>query len=48
MQQKDEDFFYLIDVDDESHLRNVLWTHPKGKTAYQDFNDVYILTQLAL
>ncbi|XP_057808464.1 protein FAR-RED IMPAIRED RESPONSE 1-like [Salvia miltiorrhiza] len=39
-QKNDKDFFYLMDVDDDSRLRNVLWIHPRSRAAYEDFHDV--------
>ena len=40
MQQMDGEFFHSIDVDYEIRLRNVLWIHPRGKAAYDEFHDV--------
>ncbi|XP_047978717.1 protein FAR-RED IMPAIRED RESPONSE 1-like [Salvia hispanica] len=40
LQQNDSDFFYLIDIGDDSRLRHVMWIHPWSRAAYQDFHDV--------
>ncbi|XP_057791034.1 protein FAR-RED IMPAIRED RESPONSE 1-like [Salvia miltiorrhiza] len=40
LQQNDKDFFYLLDIDDDSRLRHVMWIHPWSRAAYQDFHDV--------
>ncbi|XP_042032209.1 protein FAR-RED IMPAIRED RESPONSE 1-like [Salvia splendens] len=40
LQQNDRDFFYLIDIGDDSRLRHVMWIHPRSRAAYQDFHDV--------
>ena len=47
MQQKDRDFFYLIDVTDDSHLRNVMWIHPRGSLSGVQWC-LYLSTQLTL
>ncbi|XP_050212818.2 protein FAR-RED IMPAIRED RESPONSE 1-like [Mercurialis annua] len=40
MQQHDRNFFHLMDVNDEGRLVNVLWIHPRGRAAYEEFHDV--------
>ncbi|XP_052172295.1 protein FAR1-RELATED SEQUENCE 5-like [Diospyros lotus] len=40
MQQKDGDFFHLMNVNDEGMLTNVLWVHPRVKAAYEEFHVV--------
>ncbi|KAL8456720.1 hypothetical protein ACS0TY_034823 [Phlomoides rotata] len=40
LQHRDVIFFYMIDIDDEGRLRNVLLIHPRSRAAYEDFNDV--------
>ncbi|KAL6557885.1 hypothetical protein OROMI_018235 [Orobanche minor] len=40
LQQKDRNFFHLMDIDDRSRLRNVMWIHSRSRATYQDFNDV--------
>ncbi|XP_057997938.1 protein FAR1-RELATED SEQUENCE 5-like [Hevea brasiliensis] len=40
MQQKDHNFLYLMQLDSDNRLCNVLWVHPCGRAAYQEFHDV--------
>lgn len=40
MQTKNPNFFYLLDLDLEGHLRNVFWADSRSRAAYQYFNDV--------
>lgn len=40
MQAKNPNFFYLMDLDVEGHLRNVFWADAKSRAAYRYFNDV--------
>lgn len=40
MQAKNPNFFYLMDLDIEGHLRNVLWADARARAAYQYFGDV--------
>ncbi|OMP08529.1 Zinc finger, PMZ-type [Corchorus olitorius] len=40
MQEKDPNFFYAMDLDDEHRLKNVFWVDGKGREDYQDFGDV--------
>ncbi|XP_073133343.1 protein FAR-RED IMPAIRED RESPONSE 1-like [Henckelia pumila] len=48
MQQRDINFFHLMDVDDECKLNNVLWIHPRSKVAYEKFHDVCESIKIAL
>ncbi|KAH6838092.1 hypothetical protein C2S53_001183 [Perilla frutescens var. hirtella] len=32
-------FYHLMATDNEGHLRNVLWIHPRSRAAYEDFHD---------
>ncbi|XP_068665544.1 protein FAR1-RELATED SEQUENCE 6-like isoform X2 [Aristolochia californica] len=40
MQSKDSNFFYLMDMDEEGHLRNVFWADARSRAAYKYFGDV--------
>ncbi|KAK8942651.1 Protein FAR1-RELATED SEQUENCE 6 [Platanthera zijinensis] len=40
MQAKNPNFFYLMDLDVEGHLRNVFWADARSRAAYQHFGDV--------
>lgn len=40
MQAKNPNFFYLMDLDIEGHLRNVFWADARSRAAYQHFGDV--------
>ncbi|KAF8390318.1 hypothetical protein HHK36_024843 [Tetracentron sinense] len=40
MQQKNSNFFYLMDLDNEGKLRNVLWADARSRAAYGYFGDV--------
>ncbi|XP_008788240.2 protein FAR1-RELATED SEQUENCE 6-like isoform X1 [Phoenix dactylifera] len=40
MQTKNPNFFYLLDLDVEGHLRNVFWADSRSRAAYQYFSDV--------
>ncbi|KAH0688883.1 hypothetical protein KY289_016241 [Solanum tuberosum] len=40
MQMKDDEFFYVIDTDDATRLRNVVWVQTHYKYAYREFSDV--------
>ncbi|KAJ6792004.1 protein FAR1-RELATED SEQUENCE 6-like isoform X3 [Iris pallida] len=39
-QAKNPNFFYLMDLDVEGHLRNVFWADARSRAAYRYFNDV--------
>lgn len=40
MQAKNPNFFYLMDLDAEGHLKNVFWADARSRAAYKFFNDV--------
>lgn len=40
MQAKQPNFFYLMNMDLEGHLRNVFWADARSREAYRYFNDV--------
>ncbi|KAF8389052.1 hypothetical protein HHK36_025737 [Tetracentron sinense] len=40
MQQRNSNFFYLMDLDNEGHLRNVFWADVRSRAAYGYFGDV--------
>ncbi|KAI9182833.1 hypothetical protein LWI28_029270 [Acer negundo] len=40
MQYKNPGFFALMDLDNDRRLKNVFWTDPRSKAAYQYFGDV--------
>lgn len=43
MQVKNPNFFYLMDLDIDGHLRNVFWADARSRAAYQHFGDVVSL-----
>jgi len=40
MQKQNNQFYYVIDVDDESRLRNVFWADARCRVAYEYFGEV--------
>ncbi|XP_041011301.1 protein FAR-RED IMPAIRED RESPONSE 1-like [Juglans microcarpa x Juglans regia] len=40
MQSQNDGFFYIMDVDDETRLRNVFWADARSRAAYESFGDV--------
>ncbi|XP_022894740.1 protein FAR1-RELATED SEQUENCE 6-like [Olea europaea var. sylvestris] len=40
MQARNSNFFYTIDRDEESHIRNVFWADARCRAAYESFGDV--------
>ncbi|XP_059455779.1 protein FAR1-RELATED SEQUENCE 5-like [Corylus avellana] len=40
MQQKNDRFFYVIDLDKESHLKHVFCADARSRVAYESFGDV--------
>ncbi|XP_068639997.1 protein FAR1-RELATED SEQUENCE 6-like [Aristolochia californica] len=42
MQIKNANFFYLLDLDEEGHWRNVFWSDTNFRIAYQYFGDVIL------
>lgn len=42
MQARHPNFFYLLDLDVEGHLKNVFWADARSRAAYKFFNDVIL------
>jgi len=40
MQQKNNDFYYVMDINEEGRLRNVFWADARSRAAYEEFGDV--------
>ncbi|XP_059637753.1 protein FAR-RED IMPAIRED RESPONSE 1-like [Cornus florida] len=40
MQNRNPNFFYMIDMDEEGRLRNVFWADARCRAAYESFGDV--------
>ncbi|CAL9748872.1 unnamed protein product [Musa acuminata subsp. burmannicoides] len=40
MKSKNSSFFYAMDVDEESRIKNVLWADARSRAAYEEFGDV--------
>ncbi|KAH7650627.1 FHY3/FAR1 family protein [Dioscorea alata] len=40
MQHRNSNFYHLIDMDEERHLRNIFWADARSITAYEAFGDV--------
>jgi hypothetical protein len=40
MQKQNDGFYYVMDVDDDSRLRNVFWAHVRSRAAYEFFGDI--------
>jgi len=40
MPELNRDFFFEIDIDDESHIRNVLWADARSRAACEHFGDI--------
>ena len=40
MQEKDDRFYYVMNVDDRSRLRNVFWADARSRGTYEYFGDV--------
>ncbi|XP_039146804.1 protein FAR1-RELATED SEQUENCE 8-like [Dioscorea cayenensis subsp. rotundata] len=40
MQQRNSNFFHLIDMDEEGRLRTVFWADARSRSAYEAFGDV--------
>ncbi|XP_017250811.2 protein FAR1-RELATED SEQUENCE 5-like [Daucus carota subsp. sativus] len=36
------EFFYKVDVDEENHVRAMLWVDPRSLNAYQNFGDIVV------
>ncbi|XAR50529.1 hypothetical protein NMG60_11004879 [Bertholletia excelsa] len=48
MQLTDPNFFYVMDLNDEGHLRNVFWIDSRSRAAYGYFADVITLDTTCL
>ena len=44
----DMDFFYLFDIDDDGHLKNVFWADSRSRIAYNYFNDIVTIDTTCL
>jgi len=40
MQKQNNDFYYVMDMDDDCRLRNVFWANARSREAYEFFGDV--------
>ncbi|KAG6533924.1 hypothetical protein ZIOFF_007802 [Zingiber officinale] len=40
MQSRNSNFFYVLDLDEESRIRNVFWADARFRVAYDNFSDV--------
>ncbi|KAH9792798.1 protein FAR1-RELATED SEQUENCE [Citrus sinensis] len=40
IQAKNDGFFFSLDLDEESRLKNVFWADPRSRATYKDFRDV--------
>ncbi|GJZ52754.1 FAR-RED impaired response 1-like protein, partial [Tanacetum coccineum] len=40
MQRRNKNFFYAMDIDDDSRLQNVFWADARSRASYQSFGDV--------
>ncbi|XP_059461771.1 protein FAR1-RELATED SEQUENCE 5-like [Corylus avellana] len=40
MQDMNDDFYYVMDMDDDARLRNVFWADARSRAAYEFFGDV--------
>ncbi|KAH6775420.1 hypothetical protein C2S52_012981 [Perilla frutescens var. hirtella] len=36
---RNDNFYHLMDTDNEGRLRNFLWIHPRSRAAYENFHD---------
>lgn len=48
MQLTNPNFFYVMDINDEGHLRHVFWIEPRSRAAYGYFGDVAALDTTCL
>lgn len=48
MKLTNPDFFYLFDIDDDGHLRNVFWADARSRVSYSYFNDIVIIDTTCL
>ena len=40
MQEKNQDFFYMMDLNETGRLKNVFWANARSRLAYKHFDDV--------
>ncbi|XP_057461105.1 protein FAR1-RELATED SEQUENCE 6-like [Actinidia eriantha] len=40
MQNQNSKFFYVLDVNEESHVRNIFWADARSQSTYESFGDV--------
>ena len=40
MQQKDKNFYYVMDISEDGRLSNVFWADARSRVAYEEFGDV--------
>uniref|UniRef100_A0A803NR52 Protein FAR1-RELATED SEQUENCE n=1 Tax=Cannabis sativa TaxID=3483 RepID=A0A803NR52_CANSA len=40
MQSKNSSFFYMMDLDDKSRIKNVFWADARSRAMYEEFGDV--------
>jgi len=48
MKLTDPNFFYLFDIDDDGHLKNVFWADSRSRIAYNYFNDTVTIDTTCL
>ncbi|XP_019177027.1 PREDICTED: protein FAR1-RELATED SEQUENCE 6-like isoform X1 [Ipomoea nil] len=48
MKLTNPNFFYLMDLDDEGHLRNVFWADARSRAAYNYFSDIIAIDTTSL
>ncbi|KAK7251947.1 hypothetical protein RIF29_35576 [Crotalaria pallida] len=48
MKLTNPNFFYLFDIDDDGHLKNVFWADPRSRVAYEYFNDTVTIDTTCL
>ncbi|KAL5559773.1 hypothetical protein UlMin_035984 [Ulmus minor] len=48
MKLTNPNFFYLMDMDDDGHLRNVFWADPRSRAAYAYFHDTVAIDTTCL
>ena len=48
MQEMNDGFYAVMDLDDESRLRNVFWADARSRAAYKYFGDVVTFDMMYL
>jgi zinc finger SWIM domain-containing protein 3 len=43
MQKQNDNFYYVIEMDDDCRLRNIFWADTRSRAAYEFFSDVITL-----